>query len=143
MSREEMDTLAYQAHVDGFNCAESVLLSAVRVLGLGPQGLTPRIASCFGGGVGRTHSEICGALSGALMALGLAHGRDNPTEPRERIYALAVELRQRFLDAHGSTQCRDLLAAFGPQDNWAACKRLSADTAALLHDFLKEVAARP
>ena len=104
MSREEMDTLAYQAHVDGFNCAESVLLSAVRVLGLGPQGLTPRIASCFGGGVGRTHSEICGALTGALMALGLAHGRDNPTEPRERIYALTVELRQRFLDAHGSTQ---------------------------------------
>ena len=138
MNRHQFESDAFECINGGLNCAESVLTAAVRGLDLGPQGLAPRIATCFGGGVGRTNGEMCGALAGALMALGLVHGRNDPSQSSDRAASLATELRQRFINAHGSSTCRELLAAFGPQENWAACKRLTASTAGLLFDLLQD-----
>ena len=60
----------------GLNCAESVLLTlSGRLAGKNSVSIIPRIATGFGGGVGR-NGDICGALSGAVIAIGLALGRD-------------------------------------------------------------------
>jgi C_GCAxxG_C_C family probable redox protein len=71
------------------------------------QEAVPGIATAFGGGIGGTGS-VCGALAGAVMAIGLRHGRRNPTERDAKAYALTQELRRRFEAAMGRVDCRDL-----------------------------------
>ena len=67
----------------------------------------PRIATAFGGGMGGTGS-VCGAVVGAVMAVGLRHGRAEPSERDARAYALNQELRRRFEAEMGSIGCREL-----------------------------------
>ena len=69
--------------------------------------LVPRIATAFGGGIGGTGSA-CGALVGAVMAIGLRHGRDQASERDGRAYALTQEMRRRFEAAMGHVDCREL-----------------------------------
>jgi len=40
--------------------------------------IIPRIASCFGGGIGNT-GAVCGAVAGAAMAIGLKKERGEDT----------------------------------------------------------------
>jgi len=73
-----------------------------------------RIASAFGGGVGGWGS-VCGAVSGAVMALGLIHGTDGPetADDFKRKRDHQRELSQRFLasfeEKFGTVNCMDLL----------------------------------
>jgi C_GCAxxG_C_C family probable redox protein len=69
--------------------------------------LVPRIASMFGGGMART-GEVCGAVVGALMCIGIRHGREKPTQSDAEGYTLSREFLRRFRDEMGSIQCRDL-----------------------------------
>ena len=71
-----------------------------------PKETALKLASPFGGGVARS-GEICGAVSGALMALGLARGNDTP-EKKEETYHLAQEFLRRFEQKHQALRCRDL-----------------------------------
>ena len=67
----------------------------------------PRIATPFGGGIGGLGS-VCGAVVGAVMAIGLARGREQPEQPRAQAYAAAQQLYRRFQEEMGSTVCREL-----------------------------------
>lgn len=67
----------------------------------------PAIATAFGGGVGGTGS-VCGAVVGAVMAIGLRHGRRDASTRDGRAYALTQELRRRFEAATGAVDCRTL-----------------------------------
>jgi C_GCAxxG_C_C family probable redox protein len=69
--------------------------------------LVPRIATAFGGGIGRT-GAVCGAVVGATMAIGLKHGRDEASQSRDRTYALAQEFRRCFEQEMGTISCREL-----------------------------------
>ena len=55
--------------------------------------------------------ETCGAVSGALMVIGLLHGkiRTEDDDSRERTYALAQEFMEAFRERNGSLLCRGLL----------------------------------
>ncbi len=71
--------------------------------------LKPKVASAFGGGIGRRGS-LCGALTGGVIAIGLKYGTDNPSvEEREHAYSLALEFYNRFEKECGSVFCRDLI----------------------------------
>jgi C_GCAxxG_C_C family probable redox protein len=89
-----------------FNCAQSVLAAFVPQLGL-EEAQALKLASPFGGGVAR-RGQICGAVTGALMALGLAQGADTPAG-KEAAYCLGQEFLQRFESRHGTLLCRELL----------------------------------
>ena len=91
----------------GFQCAESVLMSAKEALGVRSSAL-PRVATGFGAGVGRKGS-LCGALTGAVMGIGLAHGREHPGQDREGAYTLARRIYDRFKTRFGSPYCMDLI----------------------------------
>jgi C_GCAxxG_C_C family probable redox protein len=67
----------------------------------------PRIATPFGAGIGGK-GIICGAVIGSVMAIGLKHGREEPSQPRDTAYALAREFCQRFEEETGSLSCREL-----------------------------------
>jgi C_GCAxxG_C_C family probable redox protein len=70
----------------------------------------PQIASCFGGGIGNT-GAVCGAVAGAVMAIGLKKGRGETREDSLRIAALAGEFRRRFEAEMGTINCRELTGA--------------------------------
>ena len=92
----------------GYNCAQAVLAAFAPGLGLAEEAAL-RLAAPLGAGIGRS-GETCGALLGALLALGLRHGVASPDrESKERIYVLARDLMGRFADRFGSTTCKLLL----------------------------------
>ncbi len=90
----------------GFYCAESVLLAVAEKLGIYSE-LIPRIATGFCGGVSDT-GGMCGAVSGAIMVIGLAAGRSSPGEPAEDAYVLTRRLLHAFAEEFGSTSCPQL-----------------------------------
>jgi C_GCAxxG_C_C family probable redox protein len=94
---------------EGFNCSQSVFSAFAPQLGLEAE-IAHKIAAPFGGGMGRT-GGTCGAVTGALMALGLANGLIDPTDPstKENVYAQTRQFFQRFQARHGALACRDLL----------------------------------
>jgi C_GCAxxG_C_C family probable redox protein len=67
----------------------------------------PRIASAFAGGIGNTGS-VCGAVVGAVMAIGLKLGQAETMEEMFLNLAKAQEFRNRFEAEMGSINCREL-----------------------------------
>ena len=95
-------------HLKGFNCSQAVFSVLAEPLGL-DRSIALQIASPFGGGIGRT-GEICGAVTGALMALGLKSGFCEPNPgAKEAVYAQAREFMRRFQERHGALACKALI----------------------------------
>jgi C_GCAxxG_C_C family probable redox protein len=69
--------------------------------------IIPRIASCFGGGIGNTGS-VCGAVVGAVMAIGLVKEQVKSVEDWFRLAAVAQEFRKRFEAEMGTIICSEL-----------------------------------
>src|SRR5574341_1082804 len=94
---------------EGFACSQSVFSAYAPLFGFDPE-LALRIAAPFGAGMGRL-GEVCGAVSGAFMVLGLKAGntlaQDQPS--KQKSYDLAREFAERFRARHGSILCRELL----------------------------------
>ena len=70
----------------------------------------PQIAACFGGGIGNT-GAVCGAVAGAVMAIGLVKERSKNMEDWLRIAAVAQEFRHRFEAEMKTINCRELTGA--------------------------------
>jgi len=69
-----------------------------------------RVASAFGGGMAH-RGDTCGAVTGALMVIGLRCGRTttDADEAKERAYGVAQEFMHEFESLNGSVLCRELL----------------------------------
>ena len=99
---------ALELFANNFNCSQAVLTAFAADLGLDEK-LALMIGTQFGGGA--RNGEMCGAVSGALMVLGLKYGHyesDN-SEQKSRAYSIASEYTKRFKELNGSIVCRDLL----------------------------------
>ena len=72
--------------------------------------IIPRIATCFAGGIGNT-GAVCGAVAGAVMAIGLKKERGNTMEEALRTLAVAQEFRRRFEAEMETINCRELTGA--------------------------------
>lgn len=136
MTRNDMETRAAALMKAGCNCAESLLTVAKEAMGIDAKVWPTRVATCFGGGLGRIRQELCGALAGAVMGIGLASGRDQPETTADLGLDLTAIFRESFIALHGSSQCGTILEGFGEQENWEACRQLVAKTAGLLYDAL-------
>jgi C_GCAxxG_C_C family probable redox protein len=90
----------------GFFCAESVLMAVAENRGVRSE-LVPRVATGFCSGLARS-GELCGAVSGAILALGLAAGRDSADESVEPVYESVREVLHGFEARFGSTTCLGL-----------------------------------
>jgi C_GCAxxG_C_C family probable redox protein len=92
-----------------WNCAQSVL--GVFCADLGLDGETAmKLASGFGAGMAKKQ-EVCGAVAGAIMVIGLKHGqaREDDKVAKETAYRLSREVMDRFQAEFGSCLCRELL----------------------------------
>jgi C_GCAxxG_C_C family probable redox protein len=100
---------AVEAFRQGRNCAQAVLTTFCEDSDLDKVTAT-RLATGLGGGIGRK-GEVCGAVSGAVLVLGLKYGgwRGENSAAVDETYRLAGELADRFAARNGTVRCRDLL----------------------------------
>ena len=106
MTHEEK---ALQYFTDGANCAQAVVLAFHEELGMDEK-TAARLASSFGGGIGRLR-EVCGAVSGMMMVYGMLRGYDDLKDPaaKKAHYQNVQALAAKFREENGSIVCRELL----------------------------------
>lgn len=94
-----------------YNCAQTAFCAFADKLGI-DQPTALRVSAAFGGGVAR-NGELCGAVTGALMAIGAKYAQTIDGQPpsKETIYSAANEFINEFKRLHGSIICRELLEA--------------------------------
>ena len=94
---------------EGFMCSQAVLSAYSGQFGLDRE-TALKVSAAFGGGMGRM-GEICGAVTGAFMVIGLKYGRTavQDTQSHENTNRLVKEFVDRFKSLNGSIVCRELL----------------------------------
>jgi C_GCAxxG_C_C family probable redox protein len=100
---------AEQCFQQGFTCSSAVFSTFSEEMGLDPD--TARKCSCgFGAGVSKT-GNICGAVSGAILVIGLKYGKTKPGDDAatDRARGLVRKFIREFTARHGSVNCTELL----------------------------------
>ncbi len=139
--------IAKEYFMNGYNCAQAVALAFETESGLDRDTLL-KVSSSFGGGLGRLR-EVCGAVSGMSMILGLIYGyteNGNDDAKREH-YKRVQELCNAFKDVNGSIVCRTLTGldadGFNPTPRNGEfykkrpCGELVRSAADILDDYIK------
>ena len=111
-------------HKQGFNCCQSVLAAFSDITGLTEQASFD-IGGGFGAGAGT--GELCGAISGAVMTLGMLTpvAPADPVGSKKRTVSLSKELQKRFSEKFGALRCQELLQnKFTPDDTTPAAKAM-------------------
>jgi C_GCAxxG_C_C family probable redox protein len=100
---------AEELFLSGYNCAQSVVLTFADDLKFSKE-LAQKMAAGFGGGMGK-QQETCGAVTGAIMVLGLLKGEEvnNNDELKSATYGAVKDLTRAFVAVYKTTQCRDLI----------------------------------
>lgn len=106
---------AQELHLQKYNCAQAVACAFCDAAGQ-EQDVMARLASSFGGGMGGL-GEVCGAMSGALLVLGLVRGYADPddAEAKKAHYELVKAFAERFRQAGGAIRCKELLEGTMPR----------------------------
>ena len=94
--------LAAQAFLRGYNCSQAVAVAFCDLMGIS-ESQAARMASSFGGGMGRMR-EVCGGVSGMLLVAGMLYGYDTPGDDAAKSSTIPW--------------CRALPGSFGSR--WAA-----------------------
>jgi C_GCAxxG_C_C family probable redox protein len=107
---------AMQYFRDGFNCAQSVLVPFRENFGI-DENHCLKIACAFGAGMGR-QQHTCGAVTGAVMVLGLQYGKGKQDDNTKKLatYGKTVAFFEEFAGKHGSTSCLELLEGLRMSD---------------------------
>ncbi len=143
----ERNVKAAELFTNGYNCAQAVAIAFCDITGFGEKEMA-MLASPFGGGMGRMR-EVCGAVSGMYIVLGILYGYDGTAENGEklRLYSEVQELAARFKSETGSIICREILKN-PPSDpaptprteefyKTRPCARMVYIAAGLLDEFIK------
>lgn len=104
---EEVRRSTETALASGLHCAESVAAALAKSHGADAD-MVSRMATGFCGGMALTRGP-CGALTGAVMGLGLALGRKGPGESTQTCYEATQNLVRAFEGEFGSRDCHQLL----------------------------------
>jgi len=144
------EEIARSLFLEGYNCAQAVFLAFSDLTGYSKDD-SLKLASSFGGGFGRLR-EVCGAVSGAEMALGALYGYTSlDAEDKKAHYTRVRELANRFKEKHETYICRELLgpeadsssAAPTPRDaafyQKRKCLEYVGSAAAILDEMLEEL----
>lgn len=104
MTKEEIKNLFMQ----GIDCSQVVTGAFAEKMGM-TEGQARKVSSCFGGGM--MCGETCGAVTGALMVIGMVYGhsREGDQSQKEIMAAKTGELKKLFGEKYSSCICRELL----------------------------------
>jgi C_GCAxxG_C_C family probable redox protein len=145
----EQADVAVKLFGEGYSCSQAILAAYGELFGIDGEACF-RIAGTFGGGMGRT-GQTCGAVTGALMVIGLAYvvvkaeykDSEDRKESNTKAYDFAGEFMEAFTERNGSVLCRGLLGfeiatPEGLQRAKEICPKFVQDAAQILDDLLEE-----
>lgn len=91
-----------------YHCSQAVLAAFADDLGI-TEAQALKLGGCFGGGMCK--GEVCGAVTGALMAIGLKYGQCSveDMESRKITNEKTIEMMEKFKSENGSYICKELL----------------------------------
>jgi C_GCAxxG_C_C family probable redox protein len=97
----------------GYNCAQSTAAAFAADFGLDAQIALDMMAG-FGGGIAGTR-EMCGAVSGMVLAISLKKGSYDPQDnaAKTKFYAEVRAAIKEFTDKYQTTCCKELLLKAG------------------------------
>ncbi len=100
---------AVSKFMEGYNCAQSVFSAFCEDLDM-DQDAALKLACGFGAGMGRK-GEVCGAVTGGILALGARYGRGEKEDRlvTDKTYARVRKLMDQFASRNGTCICRQLL----------------------------------
>jgi C_GCAxxG_C_C family probable redox protein len=111
LRKQEIKNRAVEHLLAGYNCAQTTLLCCQELLSQFNEEVL-KAATGFGGGIGNL-SDVCGGVSGGVMAISQQFGRvglsEEEAERKEKTYLLSAEYLRRFREVQGSAYCCDLL----------------------------------
>jgi C_GCAxxG_C_C family probable redox protein len=131
---------------NGFCCAQAVATAFSVDFGISRK-TAAKMASPFGAGMSRTGS-VCGAVTGALLAIGMKHGGSAPSETaaKKKGYAVSKGFLNKFVEKYGSTLCPKLIGIDITTDEGmeaarakgifdSVCASIVTDTIGMLEDI--------
>lgn len=147
LDREAVVDLARSLANEGFLCSESVLLAISELLGIRSE-LIPKIATGFGAGVGG-QGEVCGAVSGGILGLGLKFGRNETKKENVKPYWFATDFLKRVKTEVGNVSCKELTGCdfntesgrkrYIEEEMWETkCRQLIAMASGIAFDLISE-----
>ncbi len=95
---------AVELFMSGCNCSQAVFAAFAPDFGVSEQ-IALQISVGLGGGVGRMR-EVCGAVSGSAMAVGLKF----PQLDKGGVYEKVRQIAEEFKKSNPSIICRELLS---------------------------------
>lgn len=122
-----MKDKALKNYQNGCNCAQAILKTFSQQLEIGDE-TAMKLAS--GLGVGMYSGETCGAVSAALIALGLKHGGSDRSKGKE-VFKRVKEYESLFKEKNLSMNCRELKSIHKKD-----CRELVQDSARILEELL-------
>jgi C_GCAxxG_C_C family probable redox protein len=134
----------------GYNCSQAVFAAFCDKTGLDEE-TALKISSSFGGGMGRLR-EVCGAVTGMFMVVGMLYGYSDPKDNASKTehYKLIQELANKFKEEKGSIICRELLGLGAGADKPVPelrtqeyykkrpCAELVGCAAGIMEEYIKE-----
>ena len=143
MNRKEQALLDLK---NGFCCAQAVAAAFCGEYAISREAAA-KMASPFGAGMSRTGS-VCGAVTGALMAIGMKYGSSKPSDTgaKKKSYAVTGLFLKKFEKKYGSTICPKLTGVdISTESGMEAarkngvfekvCTAIVADTISMLEDM--------
>ena len=128
---------------EGFICSQAVFAAFSEKYGLDKK-LALKIANGFGGGIAR-NQEVCGAVSGAIMLIGLKYGKteSGDSASHEHTYELVNNFIDKFTEKNGSINCFELLKCNLPEAREkglfsSLCSNYVRDAAEIAEELLAE-----
>ena len=145
---EQVKQRAHSNFSAGYNCAECVTEAVWAILDTDLPPDAWKLSTGFGGGIG-LYGDTCGALTGAVLAVGAVHGRGTLPEGVDRrdilaksrmqlyddpgLYRIFNQIPNWFVAQYGNTLCREITAAW--HETWLCrehalhCREISTQTA--------------
>jgi C_GCAxxG_C_C family probable redox protein len=136
MKEEKIKEIVYRNYEEGFHCAESIANTINEIFSGKPE-LNCNAASGFCGGIGGCKEDVCGALSGGIIALGLKHGRRTGKEDISNLKSMSAELRQLFIQKFKTTVCKDVITNMQQMKGFESCKDVTVYTTISLYNLIK------
>ena len=93
----------------GLNCSQAILTAFGESYGMDAE-MAAKLGRPLGGGMGHM-AKTCGAVTAAVLVLGMAKDLQDEGEARKAAHSCVQDLFRRFVAIHGTTECKELLGA--------------------------------
>jgi C_GCAxxG_C_C family probable redox protein len=141
MSDRKAEKRAGELFDQGFHCAEAASAALVETHSTCKQTRIIPMATYFGAGIGCSTQDTCGAINGAVLALGCLLGRERSDAEWKGIGQLAVKLRERFIAEYGTTNCAQLRMQFG-EPHLDKCRQVTCTATRIMSELIEKSGLR-